>query len=85
MPFTGDNMQEVLQQHLHSMPLPPSQQRRDIPEHLSELILRMLAKNPAERPQSCVEVLDTLGLITARYSKPHGRSAVALMREFLGV
>ncbi|MBF2054598.1 MAG: serine/threonine protein kinase [Candidatus Sericytochromatia bacterium] len=85
LPFNGDNLQEVLHQHLHSTPPPPHEQRQDIPEHFSELILNMLAKNPAERPQSCVEVLDTLGLITARYSKPHGRSVVALMREFLGV
>ncbi|MER7505053.1 serine/threonine-protein kinase [Nonomuraea pusilla] len=48
-PFTGAGPQ-VMYQHLHQGPVPPSRHRADIPAELERLIMAMLAKNPSHRP-----------------------------------
>jgi len=85
LPFQGDSLQDILRQHTEFMPQAPILQRSDLPQSLSDLIMAMLAKNPAERPQGCAGLLEKFGLITARETLHGCRSPVALMREFLGV
>nr|WP_082535577.1 serine/threonine-protein kinase [Nonomuraea pusilla] len=48
-PFTGAAPQ-VMYQHLHHGPVPPSRHRADIPAELERLVMAMLAKNPSHRP-----------------------------------
>lgn len=48
-PFTGDPA-AVVYQHVDAVPQPPADLGPDIPETLADLTLRMLAKDPAERP-----------------------------------
>jgi serine/threonine protein kinase len=55
-PIMGDGFGEVLARHIYEMPVPPSQLDRTIPPPLDALIMRCLAKNPAERWQSMQEV-----------------------------
>jgi serine/threonine-protein kinase len=56
--FTG-NAVEVCGHHLHTAPTPPSERLgRPLPRNLEELILRCLAKDPADRPASA-EALQT--------------------------
>jgi len=54
--FTGTDPRVVLMQQLHKMPEPPRSIRHDLPEAVDRMILRLLAKNPAERPRSAAEV-----------------------------
>jgi eukaryotic-like serine/threonine-protein kinase len=50
-PFAGRNLMDICAQHLHSVPLPPSDRSGlPIPSSLDALVLRCLAKSPAERP-----------------------------------
>ncbi|WP_185949561.1 serine/threonine-protein kinase [Microbispora sp. KK1-11] len=48
-PFTG-LAPELVYQHIHQAPVPPSRHRPDIPAELERLIMALLAKDPAGRP-----------------------------------
>jgi eukaryotic-like serine/threonine-protein kinase len=56
LPFAGDDPLTVLAQHLHAPPVPPTTYNSDIPAPLEALILRLLGKQPEERPASAEEV-----------------------------
>src|SRR5262245_4091561 len=56
VPFTGDTPLEIAMKHLSTTPLPPSEQRREIPHELDSIVLRALAKDPADRYQSADEM-----------------------------
>ncbi|MFI6438488.1 protein kinase [Streptomyces sp. NPDC050759] len=49
-PFRGATSLAVVQQHVGSAPAPPDRLRPEIPQPLSEYVLRLLAKDPAHRP-----------------------------------
>jgi serine/threonine protein kinase len=54
-PFHSENHFALMMAHVMEAPPPPSRFRPDLPPALEELILAALAKNPADRPQSCAE------------------------------
>jgi len=59
--FRGQSLLEVAAQHLHQAPIPPSERvDQAIPKSLEELLLRCLAKNPLDRPQSAAELISAL-------------------------
>jgi serine/threonine protein kinase len=53
-PFTEDDSETVLAHHLKTMPDPPSVARpdADIPPDVDALVMRTLAKDPKDRPQT---------------------------------
>lgn len=59
-PLDGRTIVEVFESHLYAEPTPPASLLRDCPGELSELILRLLAKLPGERPASAREVQSAL-------------------------
>lgn len=60
VPFPGDDSVPVLFSHINDLPLPPHRFAPDIPEGLEALILRLLSKDPDQRPTSATEVLRAL-------------------------
>ena len=56
VPFTGDTPLEIAMKHLSAIPEPPSEKRREIPHELDSIVLRALAKDPADRYQSTDEM-----------------------------
>ena len=52
VPFTGETPVEIAMKHLSEIPEPPSVERPEIPEDLDLLVVRALAKEPADRYQS---------------------------------
>ena len=50
LPFEAETSAEILVMHLKAIPPSPRDLWPDIPTQLEELLLRMLAKNPANRP-----------------------------------
>src|SRR5438067_1302791 len=52
VPFTGDTPLEIAMKHLSEVPKPPSELRPDVPHDLDLVVLRALAKDPAERYES---------------------------------
>jgi Protein kinase domain len=60
-PFTGGNQLAVLRMQIDDPPMAPRTLVPDLPEALDELVMRLLAKDPAERPGTAAEVRDALG------------------------
>jgi serine/threonine protein kinase/tetratricopeptide (TPR) repeat protein len=63
-PFTGDSPEQILAAQLTETPAPISQ-RRAIPQALATVVMRCLAKYPADRWQTADEVLERLDAITS--------------------
>ena len=55
-PFTGDDPRSIMAQVVNSTPVEPSQLNPDCPADIEFLILRLLAKDPADRYWSAAEV-----------------------------
>jgi serine/threonine-protein kinase len=55
-PFIGDSPVAVAYQHVREDPVPPSQHDPDIPPAVDAIVLKAMAKNPANRYQSAAEM-----------------------------
>ncbi len=55
-PFPGDDAVAIISQHLNSEPLPPSRHVPDLPPALDDVVLRLLAKTPGDRPEGAAAV-----------------------------
>jgi ABC-type oligopeptide transport system substrate-binding subunit/DNA-binding SARP family transcriptional activator len=60
LPFVADDALAVISQHLHAPVVPPRARNADVSPALDRLIVRLLSKNPDERPSSAAEVLRVL-------------------------
>src|SRR5437763_6874554 len=49
VPFTGETPLEIAMKHLSEVPKPPSELRPEVPHDLDLVVLRALAKDPADR------------------------------------
>jgi serine/threonine-protein kinase len=63
LPVQGKSIPEIISGHLQSTPPFPSRLNPAVPEHLSMIVLRALAKNPAERFQSANDFLSALDTV----------------------
>ena len=59
-PFSGHDPVAVISQHLNTPPVAPSFHNPSLPPALNDLIMKLLAKDPQDRPSSADEVLSTL-------------------------
>ncbi|HEV3027197.1 MAG TPA: serine/threonine-protein kinase [Planctomycetota bacterium] len=59
-PFVGATALAVLNKHIHEPPVPPIKHRPVIPKALNDIVLKMMAKKPAERYQSAGAAADDL-------------------------
>jgi len=64
--FGGENISEILRAVLETDPPRPSRLRRGVPPDLENLVMRLLRKDPDERPRDAFEAM---GLLTARKKK----------------
>ncbi|HZC40193.1 MAG TPA: Stk1 family PASTA domain-containing Ser/Thr kinase, partial [Streptosporangiaceae bacterium] len=55
-PFLGDSPVAIAYQHVRENPVPPSRLDPEIPPWADAIVLRAMAKNPAERYQSAAEM-----------------------------
>ena len=58
--FSGDSAYAILKKHCTAEPPAPSSLRRSVPPALDELVLRLLRKDPDERPASAEELVVAL-------------------------
>ncbi len=88
-PFAGASFTQVMSAILQDEPSPIGQVRSDLPVPLVETIGRCLAKDPAERFQSALELRDALGDIrqasTAAVESAEPRSAASRRRLWAGL
>jgi serine/threonine-protein kinase len=64
-PFSGETMTAVSYKIVHTEPIPPAKLNPAIPATLEAVILKCLAKNPANRYQTGEEVAQDLALLRA--------------------
>jgi len=65
LPFTAARSEGLLYSIVHVAPDPPNRRRRDVPAGIERIVLRLLAKDPAERFQSATDLLDALRSLPA--------------------
>jgi eukaryotic-like serine/threonine-protein kinase len=84
-PFVSDNPTAVISQHINTPPVAPSWLSDACPQDLEDIVLRLLGKDPSERPASADEVLAALERVDpAGKAATHSDSNV-LDRLALGV
>lgn len=84
-PFQSPHSAALQYEILNSEPPAITEVRRDLPARFESLVLRMLEKSPADRPQSMAEVCETLAeirreLIESSSSSNSGAEAGAAVR-----
>ncbi len=67
-PFVLEGAGEILAAHIHVPPLPLRMHEASVPHALEVVVLRMLEKDPARRPQSAAEVVEELSRAVVRFS-----------------
>ena len=58
--FLGDDSVAIIGQHINTTPVAPAWHNSRCPRAIDALIIRLLAKDPAERPESATDVLSAL-------------------------
>ena len=76
-PFIGSSIFHTLAQVCSDRQRPAQEINPRIPEALSELIDRLLEKNPAHRPQSATEVAEALRKISSRLRREGGSAVIS--------
>jgi eukaryotic-like serine/threonine-protein kinase len=69
-PFRAATQRELLSKHLHEVPPSPQTYNADITDDFGKLAQRMVAKKPADRPQSFHEILKVLNVIRVFKTEP---------------
>jgi eukaryotic-like serine/threonine-protein kinase len=54
VPFRSDQFPALMQMHVQRQPDPPLTKRPDIPPWLNQIVLKLLAKKPQERPSASI-------------------------------
>ncbi|WP_286037302.1 serine/threonine-protein kinase [Streptomyces filamentosus] len=72
VPFAGSTALGVLHRHLYEAPVPVRQKRPEAPAALEALVLRLLAKDPQDRPASAQEVYEELAPLLPKHGTPAG-------------
>nr|WP_272926443.1 serine/threonine-protein kinase [Streptomyces sp. SID5594] len=70
VPFAGSTALGVLHRHLYEPPVPVRQARPEVPAALEALVLRLLAKDPQDRPGSAQEVYEELAPLLPQHGTP---------------
>jgi serine/threonine protein kinase len=84
-PFSGTWM-VVLIKHIQEMPTPPHEVIPGVPPEVSDVILKMMAKNPEHRYQSydeCIVALEHLLQKFEKFSSDHLASSIRSTKESL--
>jgi serine/threonine-protein kinase len=87
-PFAGRTTQSIAAAHLTETPVAVAERRPDAPDALSTLVMQLLAKDPAARPQTAEAVLRTIDDLGARPTPSRGnwrRSTLVIAASALAV
>lgn len=66
LPFLGDDAVGVISQHISTPPVRLSWHNPDVPPAVEDLVLRLLSKEPQDRPSSAAEVADAIDALASR-------------------
>lgn len=76
LPFDTTNPGKLLLAHVEQHVIPPAQIRTDVPQWLSHLTMKLLAKTPRERIQSASQALD---IIRSNQSRPSSQTPLPVL------
>lgn len=76
-PFRADSPAALLYKHVHEKPRPARTFNPNVSEAMDRLLLRMLEKDPADRPQSMREVIQELKRIPIWVKEPEVQESEA--------
>jgi eukaryotic-like serine/threonine-protein kinase len=68
VPFFHEELVPLLMMHVNNQPVPPQQRNPHVPAELNAIILRLLAKDPKQRYQSCRDLANDLGKVRDAYA-----------------
>ncbi|MBQ9338544.1 MAG: protein kinase [Lentisphaeria bacterium] len=74
-PFNGATPTEIARQHLEAPLIPPSQVNPAVPEEVSNVVVKMMEKDPARRYQTAGELAEELTQIKHGKSPAGGKAA----------
>ncbi len=74
-PFLGDDPVAIISQHINTAPVAPSWHNPELPRAVEALILRLLAKDPDERPESAAAIPELVKLIVDSTATTAGQAA----------
>lgn len=78
-PFPGENVAAIMHQVLTQTPAPPATLSSDIPQPLSDIVMKAMEKEPGQRFSTGAEMADALASLTAhREQAPEERPTMAL-------
>ncbi|MEU3723119.1 serine/threonine-protein kinase [Streptomyces sp. NPDC031705] len=83
VPFAGTTALGVLHRHLYEPPAPVRPLRPEIPPELEAVLLRLLAKDPQDRPASAQEVYEALAPLLPAPGSRHPAGPLDPTRPFL--
>ncbi|MFJ3878324.1 protein kinase [Streptomyces sp. NPDC090077] len=83
VPFAGTTALGVLHRHLYEPPAPVRPLRPEIPAELEAVLLRLLAKDPQDRPGSAQEVYEALAPLLPVPGSRHPSGPLDPTRPFL--
>ena len=86
-PFPGDDAVAIISQHLNADPVPPSRHNPELPRALDDLVLRLLAKAPADRPDGAAAVraeLERIGATPGGRVEEHGAEEANPLESLAG-
>lgn len=84
-PFVSDNPTAVITQHINTRPVAPSWHSESCPQALEEIVLRLLAKDPADRFASAEDVLAALESVDVEQKAASHSESNVLERLAMGV
>jgi tRNA A-37 threonylcarbamoyl transferase component Bud32 len=64
-PFSGENSLAIAIQHIQELPERPSRLKPDVPPGLEAIVLKAMAKDPADRYQTAAEMVEDLDRLRA--------------------
>ena len=82
LPFAGDSASEIAERQIRREPVAPTMLSAEVPGQLDDLVMSMLAKSPAHRPDNVTEVGWRLASIARRVSQQHVMSVDDTHRRF---
>ncbi len=80
-PFIGDDLVAIISQHVNAVPQPPSAHVPAVEPALDALVLRLLAKSPAQRPPSAAAAREALHALADSFRGAMDQLASSVMVE----
>ena len=68
-PFRGEHIVTIIGQHINVAPVPPGQHNNTCTKEIEEVVLHLIAKDPADRPDSASALLPDLDAALASCAK----------------